>query len=594
MLNKINILLNTKQKKQLYVLLFLVLTASLLEMIGVGSIPVFLGLLLDQSRTINLIQDIAILDFFTDLSYKNQIIYTGIFLLLFFTIKNIFLFFVNLYQSKLTKDLNVENAKRLFQKYIYSSYTSLLKKNPAFITRNISGDILNANIHIITLVNLIREILLIIVIFFLLVWVDFFSTLLIFVLMSFFVIIFYFFVRTKIKELSLLNQSLRGFQIKLINQIFGSIKETKIYSKENAFEKVFSSSTEGIEKINFFSSVISKIPRLLIEVFFIIGILTIIFISIIKNNEINSLIPTLTFLGVAVIRLMPAFSSLTALTNALKKTEPSFNLVTDEMIKHKKASDYNSESNQMTKNKNLFIKNFDNKNIIFNDVFFKYDRDNNYCLKSLNIQINAKQMTAIVGQTGSGKTTLINLILGLLSPSKGKIFIGDFPMLEKIKDWHNQISLVPQDIYLLDDTIKNNIIFDADNKEINKENFDRALEKAKIKNFISELPLKEETIVGNQGIRLSGGQKQRIGIARALYRNKKILILDEATSALDMETEKKLLDDLLELKNQITLIVVTHRVNILNNFDKIFLIKDGNALDYKKTQKIDSFQTSNK
>lgn len=594
MLNKINILLNTKQKKQLYVLLFLVLAASLLEMIGVGSIPVFLGLLLDQSRTINLIQDIAILDFFTDLSYKNQIIYTGIFLLLFFTIKNIFLFFVNLYQSKLTKDLNVENAKRLFQKYIYSSYTSLLKKNPAFITRNISGDILNANIHIITLVNLIREILLIIVIFFLLVWVDFFSTLLIFVLMSFFVIIFYFFVRTKIKELSLLNQSLRGFQIKLINQIFGSIKETKIYSKENAFEKVFSSSTEGIEKINFFSSVISKIPRLLIEVFFIIGILTIIFISIIKNNEINSLIPTLTFLGVAVIRLMPAFSSLTALTNALKKTEPSFNLVTDEMIKHKKASDYNSESNQMTKNKNLFIKNFDNKNIIFNDVFFKYDRDNNYCLKSLNIQINAKQMTAIVGQTGSGKTTLINLILGLLSPSKGKIFIGDFPMLEKIKDWHNQISLVPQDIYLLDDTIKNNIIFDADNKEINKENFDRALEKAKIKNFISELPLKEETIVGNQGIRLSGGQKQRIGIARALYRNKKILILDEATSALDMETEKKLLDDLLELKNQITLIVVTHRVNILNNFDKIFLIKDGNALDYKKTQKIDSFQTSNK
>ena len=587
MIKRINALLNIRQKKQLFVLLALIFTASLMEMLGVGSIPLFLGLLLDQSRMIGLIQNITFLDFFDTLTYENQIIYSGIFLLLFFVFKNSFLFFVNYYQSKLSKDLNVENAKRLFNKYIFSSYESILKKNPAYITRNISGDIINANLYIITLVNLIREILLISVIFFLLIWVDFFSTSLIFILMTLFVSIFYFFVRNKIKELSLLNQQLRGTQIKLINQIFGSIKETKIYSKEKTFEDVFGASTVGVEKINFFSNVISKVPRLLIEVFFIVGILLIIFISIVGVGEISTLIPTLTFLGVAVIRLMPAFSSLTIFGNALKKAEPSFNLITDELIKNKKILKDTSELQRVDKNGNSQVNNLNNESINFENVFFKYSEDSEYCLKNINIQINPKKTTAIVGQTGSGKTTLINLILGLLNPSKGKILIGKFPLQNKIKAWHDQISIVPQDIYLLDDTIRNNIIFDVSKKEIDTKNLDSAIEKAKLKKFISSLPLKDNTIVGNQGIRLSGGQKQRIGIARALYRNKKILILDEATNALDIDTEKKLLDDLFELRGQLTLIVVTHRTNILRNFDKIFSIKNNEALDYQDNLKHD-------
>ena len=135
-------------QKRIIVLLFLILTASLLEMLGVGSIPLFLGLLLDQSRIIELVQNISFLSFFEKLSFKNQIIYSGMFLLLFFTFKNIFLFFVNYYQSNLSKDLNIDNAKRLFGSYIFSSYESILKKNPAYITRNISADIINANLYL--------------------------------------------------------------------------------------------------------------------------------------------------------------------------------------------------------------------------------------------------------------------------------------------------------------------------------------------------------------------------------------------------------------------------------------------------------------
>ena len=581
MIDKINILLNIAQKKRLILLLFLILTASLLEMLGVGSIPLFLGLLLDQSRIIELVQNISFLSFFEKLSFKNQIIYSGMFLLLFFTFKNIFLFFVNYYQSNLSKDLNIDNAKRLFGSYIFSSYESILKKNPAYITRNISADIINANLYLITLINLIREILLISVIFLLLIWVDFVSTSLIFILMVIFVSLFYFFVRTKIKELSLLNQKLRGTQIKLINQIFGSIKETKVYAKEKSLENVFNVSTTGVEKINFFTNVISKIPRLLIEVFFIIGILVIIFISITGSEEINKLIPTLTFLGVAVIRLMPAFSSLTSFMNALKKTEPSFNLITNELVELEKNSNNFKFINKDNKKNSSQLNYFENENIEFKNVFFEYEGGDKQCLKDVNMIINSKKTTAIVGKTGSGKTTLINLILGLLNPTKGDIFIGNLSLNKNVKEWQKHISIVPQDIYLLDDTIRNNIVFDNEQRAIDKKKLSEAIEKSKLKEFVSSLALKDNTIVGNQGVRLSGGQKQRIGIARALYQNKKILILDEATSSLDNETEKKLLDDLFELKGEIRLIAVTHRVNVLKNFDVIFNIKDNKVIELK-------------
>ena len=578
MIDKINILLNVAQKKRLITLLVLIFSASILEMIGVGAIPLFLGLLLDSSRFTEFFSNYSFFEKINSINYEYQIVYFGLILLIFFILKNCFIFYVNYFQSKLSKDLNVENAKKIFSYYINSSYSILLKKNPAIITRNISGDVINANVHLLSLVNLLREFLLILVIFILLIFVDFFSTLSIFVLMTIFVTFFYFFVRKKIIHLSILNQNLRGIQIKMINQIFGSFKETKIYSKEKVFEKFFGEATVGVEKVNFFNGVINKIPKLLIEIFFITGILLIIFFTIAEGNRIIDLIPTLTFMGVAVIRLIPAFGSITILMNSLKKTEVSFNLIVGEI----KAFAKNLYLSPLKKYKNIDTKHEEKLSNLFDDsiklenISYKYNDEDELTLNNINLSIKFGQKTAIIGRTGSGKTTLINLILGLLKPTNGKITFNDGDLEIILRFWHRNISIVPQDVYLLDDTIKNNIIFGVEEKSINTELFDQAIKKSRLENFIEKLPDKEQTVVGNQGIRLSGGQKQRIGIARAIYRNKKILIFDEATSSLDVETEKKLLNDIYTIKDKPTLIVVTHRLNTVANFDKIIVVENKN------------------
>ena len=246
-----------------------------------------------------------------------------------------------------------------------------------------------------------------------------------------------------------------------------------------------------------------------------------------------------------------------------------------------------SINKNLTDNKIANKKFFENQ-IKFENVFFSHENSNAKILKNIFLEIKQGQKIGIIGKSGAGKSTLIDLILGLIKPTNGNIFVDDTNLNDNLRDWQKQIGYVPQDIYLLDDTIKNNIAFGLNANDINQEVILKSIESSGLKDYVNSLEKKENTIVGNRGIRVSGGQKQRIGIARALYNNPKILILDEATSSLDIFAERTVVEEIYKAAENITLIIVTHRLRAVINCDKLYLLDKGEIIDEGKYSYLES------
>ena len=218
------------------------------------------------------------------------------------------------------------------------------------------------------------------------------------------------------------------------------------------------------------------------------------------------------------------------------------------------------------------------KEINFKNIYFKYPKKNEYVFNKINVKIKSNNIIGLIGESGSGKTTFIDILSGLLKPSKGQILVDGKSIIGKERSWQNNIGYIPQLIFLTDDTIKNNIAFGEKKENIDNLKINKVLSISSLIKFIKNLPMKLNYKVGEYGNRISGGQRQRIGIARALYNNPKILIMDEATSALDFKTEKEIMKSIYLMKGKKTIIISSHNKNILNKCDIIFKFIKGKIL----------------
>jgi len=559
-------------------------------MVGIGSIPIFINLFLKPDQLITYLPHSNLTNFFIGQDYFYQILFAAFILLAIFLFKNFFLFLIIYFQAKVFRNLKIETSKRLFQAYVNSPYYLHLNRNPASMGRNVTNEAARATKYIDTILYVMREVMVILAVITLLLLVDPITVMVVFIVISFFIIIYHLLVRKKITKLSLISQFHLGNQLKLVNHVFGSIKDTKILDRGLYFINKFKDSTEKTQRFEFFYSIVNKLPRLFLEVLGIIIILFVTILFIANDRSIDTIIPTLGLLGAAIVRMLPSFNGITAAMTAIRGSQVSFDLVVRELMKLEK---YTYEKSNLSKNKMLKVL---DKNVELKNITYKYPDSDKEVLKNLSLDIKSGSSIGIIGRTGSGKSTLAAIILGLLKPTNGQIMVDgiNINIDNNYLAWQKHIGYIPQDIFIIDDTIKSNIAFGLEDHDINDEDIKRAAKLAQLTDFILDQPLKFDTIVGDRGIRLSGGQRQRIGIARALYRKSKLLLFDEATSSLDIETEKAIVDCIKDLEGKATLIVITHRLQTLKNFNNIYFIKGGsisNRGSYEEMIKNDNIYT---
>lgn len=497
-------------------------------------------------------------------THRKLIFFASAGLFLFYMLKN----FLILFQGKLQIVFSLNNqrdySKRLYFYYMNKPYLFHLDNNLSKISRNINqgGSIVFSEL-LVNLLMILTNLITAFVIILTITIMDWATAVgIVFVLGPTMILLLNYFRKKVGKAGELQNLSIIKMG-KWINQGFLSVKETKVMQREEYFIEQFNESYSDYVECQKDYLFVSRIPKSVIELVCMGGIVMLIAVRVLVRGDLTTLISTLGMLGVAAFRLMPAMNQTMALLNAMKFRMPLFNEMFDDLIAVRNRKDL-EESKKVIKN----IKKMDfEKEISVENLSFSYPKKNLKVLDNVSFKIKKGNFVGIVGPSGAGKTTFVDILLGLLPPIEGKIYVDGKDLYDNIDGWLSNIAYVPQSISLIDGTIKENITLGTPANEIDNELFEKVLKMSELYDFVQELPAKENTGVGDRGAKLSGGQRQRIGIARALYTNPSVLVLDEATSALDNETEKAITDTILKLKGQITIISIAHRLSTLEQCD---------------------------
>jgi len=571
MFKKIQQIINKDNYSLILIVFIGSILAAVLEILGIGFIPVFAMMIMDPTIIQTKLPNYINLKFLETIDPKESLIWGGAILTSIFIIKNSFLASLFYLQGTLVKKIRSSLAVKVFKLYINAPYKIHYKKNPADILRNIDSETSGSVTIVLQVITLFREILILSAIFLLLIFVDPLISFSVFLIFTLLVGIFFLSTRYIITNNAKILQKFRALKIKDINEALGAIKEVKIFNKAKTLEGKFGDKISVWEKSFLINYFLTCLPRLVLESTVIISVVLILLIFVFIDRDLNTIIPLLSLFTVSAIRMLPSFNSITTSLTYIKSLTPSLDVIVSEM---QKLESFESIKETSSNNKINFSKDI---NLI--NINFKYNDVDKLALSNLNLNIKAGSKIGIIGQSGAGKSTFIDLILGLLKPTNGKILVDGKNISENITSWQSQIGYVPQDVYLLDETIKNNIIFSSNNNEVNLNYLNKILEITRLESLIKDNLNGIETFVGDKGTRLSGGQKQRIGIARALYNNPKVIIFDEATSSLDIDNENKIIEEIFSIDRSKTLILVTHRHQVVKKCDIIFLFDNGKLID---------------
>lgn len=536
-------------KKHLFFILVLSVLISFLEAISLGSVSGLVYTIINDGSilTENKFSEYFDLSFIYQIEKKELFKLFIIIILLLFLIKNIIKLFLSYYESYITKKIYLNNSINLFSKYIDFQSNPSSKKNFNEIHNDISSESIRASKYISSYLILVREIILIIILISGLLIVNFKLTIYLIVSIFCFLIIIYFFLKNKPQKYGKLITKKQKEILKNIIEPFELIKFISVFNKKFFFQDILEKSIYQKIRFEIKQGMLLKYPTSYFELCFLSSILVVIYFLLSSDYDTDKLISFIALVSLYFLRLMPSFVNIYNSSNNLKFYKNSKENVLEKLaiIKNKKR-------------KTLKLDNFDELKL--KNISFNYSNKKKLILEKINIKINKGKITGIFGKTGIGKSTLVDIILGLIRPIRGEIFLNKKKIqLHRyfLKDF---FSYVPQKSYIINASIKENIALAIDKNMINEKKIVKCLKVADAYNFVKSLPKGINYVCKDGGKNLSGGQSQRLAIARALYFNSEIMILDESTSSLDQQTEEKIFKNLSKMNK--TIIFISHNLKL--------------------------------
>lgn len=563
-------LLTQHERNQALTLAVLAIVGAIVEALSIGAVFPFIALLSMPDEILAHPMASDIINWLGQPSPDRIALIGACGLLLLYVLKNLFLVGLYAFQSRFVCNVESRIAVALLSGYLNAPYTDRLSRNSADRIRIVTTEVNRVTVGVmLSFITLFSEVFVISAITILLLFAQPLVAAVAGMVVGLVALLMQTVFRKKVDAYKKSRIATVSRMVRWVNEGLGAIKEIRVLNREEYIVAEFRTNSLAYAHGTYLFTTLNLVPRIIFETTAVGTLLLAVIVTVLAGNTLSGVVPALTIFGLAALRLLPSGSRILSSLNTLSYYTPSVDAVAADLrhilISPLTPTHIESVSKKRTPFSSLKLSN----------VSYRYPNTHTNILDNINLQIQRGDSIAIVGRSGSGKTTLADLLLGLLDPTAGKVEVNGQPIQSLRSEWRGIASLVPQEIYLIDDTVRRNVAFGLPDTAIDNARVWHSLGMAQLEGRVRALPHGLDTPVGERGATLSGGERQRLGIARALYINPEILVLDEATSALDSTTEIEFLGVLESLKNKRTILFITHRLESAAWCDRVLLLSNG-------------------
>lgn len=574
LLQKINTIFDKKQKRQLVLLGIMIFIGGFLETLGVSTMIPVVTVLLTPEKVQGYIDQYDFLNSICTALHITSVNQVAVSLLLLlmavYVIKNAYLLFLTYKQNTFITQNRNNMISRVMAEFLNRPYEQYLGADIPTVFRITDSDIPQTFALMLAVLSLASEVVVSALIFLVLLIQNVQMTLFVMFIFGALTLLIVKVLKPELNKIGAKNQAIQSRIAKWRIQATYGLKDVKVLNREEFFVRNYYETGKTGANVARNYAVLNNTPRLLIETIFIVSMLGYIAIYINGGGDVSEMMTTIATFGVAAIRVLPSVNRINTYITEIAYATPSLNFVYENLQQGMKTDAMLAERKANSQKEKLKLED----KIELNHISFHYPDSDKNIFTDAHMVVPRGKSVGIMGSSGAGKSTIVDILLGLLHVQEGEITCDGVDIFKNYESWLAQIGYIPQSIYLIDESIRDNIAFGIDADKIDEKRLWEVLEEAQLKEFVEELPEGLDTTIGDRGIRLSGGQRQRIGIARALYHDPEILVFDEATSALDNETEAAVMEAVNSFHGKKTMVIIAHRLNTIEKCDIIYKVEN--------------------